>query len=421
MIKKFLGQTDGNMAMMAAILLLPALGVAGLAIDYTRAENMREHLQGATDAAALAAAALPDGTTNRERIAIAHRFASENGAQFEISQREVRAQTRIRSHEVVVNGTITLRNTFPMGLYQEATVVQTTSVARRASKPVEIVFVIDETNSMTYGSSWPNARRVMEDALADMEAAASPGNLTVGVVPFTDRVNIGTGGSQENWLVTASQPAGWNGCVEPREVPRPGFPYALDISAPDNSFAPTHAGYAGGIWVARAPRQCATEILQPTRSLADVGAKFDDVATKGDATGRFDQGLAFAWRMLTPSWRGKWSLASHPADIGDADKKVVLITDGFSNIARYEFDQRDSWGFNEGSEVMFEHIVELCDRMKAESIQITVVHLDGNMQAIPYLRSCASSGQYFPVSNAGDFNLAIGSLNNGTGQVRLVR
>ncbi len=57
MFKQFLASRSGNFGMMTALLLVPLIGVAGLAIDISNALVVRSTLQAAADAAAIAAVA----------------------------------------------------------------------------------------------------------------------------------------------------------------------------------------------------------------------------------------------------------------------------------------------------------------------------------------------------------------------------
>ncbi len=54
---RFLKDRSGNFGIMAAILLVPVIGAAGLALDYSNALAIKSHIQDAADAAALAAVA----------------------------------------------------------------------------------------------------------------------------------------------------------------------------------------------------------------------------------------------------------------------------------------------------------------------------------------------------------------------------
>ncbi|MCD2173910.1 TadE/TadG family type IV pilus assembly protein [Rhizobium sp. C4] len=57
MLRGFLSDRSGNFGMMTALLIVPLIGVAGLAVDLTNAMTVKSKLQGAGDAAALAAIA----------------------------------------------------------------------------------------------------------------------------------------------------------------------------------------------------------------------------------------------------------------------------------------------------------------------------------------------------------------------------
>ncbi len=57
MVRGFLSDRSGNFGMMTALLIVPIIGVAGLAVDITNALTVKSKLQGAGDAAALAAIA----------------------------------------------------------------------------------------------------------------------------------------------------------------------------------------------------------------------------------------------------------------------------------------------------------------------------------------------------------------------------
>lgn len=57
MLLRLFKNRSGNFGMMAALLLVPVIGAAGLALDYTNALSIKTQIQGAADAAALASVA----------------------------------------------------------------------------------------------------------------------------------------------------------------------------------------------------------------------------------------------------------------------------------------------------------------------------------------------------------------------------
>jgi len=56
-MRRFLADRSGNFGILLAILLVPVIGAAGLALDYSNALSVKTKIQGAADAAALAAVA----------------------------------------------------------------------------------------------------------------------------------------------------------------------------------------------------------------------------------------------------------------------------------------------------------------------------------------------------------------------------
>jgi hypothetical protein len=56
-MRRFLKNRSGNFGILAALLLVPVFGAAGLALDYSNALSVKTKIQGAADAAALAAVA----------------------------------------------------------------------------------------------------------------------------------------------------------------------------------------------------------------------------------------------------------------------------------------------------------------------------------------------------------------------------
>lgn len=56
-MRRFLTNRSGNFGILTAILMVPVFGAAGLALDYTNALSVKSQIQGAADAAALAAVA----------------------------------------------------------------------------------------------------------------------------------------------------------------------------------------------------------------------------------------------------------------------------------------------------------------------------------------------------------------------------
>ena len=80
-MRRFLNCTRGNFAIAFAVAIVPVLGAAGMAVDYSRALNMQTFLQAQTDGAALAAVRVKAGEDDGRhvdylKVATSQRFGS---------------------------------------------------------------------------------------------------------------------------------------------------------------------------------------------------------------------------------------------------------------------------------------------------------------------------------------------------------
>src|SRR5215204_5581388 len=78
MLQRFRNADQGNVGMVFALSLLPVVGMAGGALDYTRATTTRQKLQAATDMAALGAATANSVSSDAQRIALAQSLFKAN-------------------------------------------------------------------------------------------------------------------------------------------------------------------------------------------------------------------------------------------------------------------------------------------------------------------------------------------------------
>ena len=219
-------------------------------------------------------------------------------------------------------------------------------------------------------------------------------------------------------------PAGWTGCITAREKYTGGFQWALDDTNPTTEpfpflepgrfFPPPLDSILYGC-----PE---VAIAGPTSNVNIITDAMDRMTANG--TGRLDAGMAWAWRLLSPNWRGSWGITNYPTSTTDeAQKKIIFVSDGNTEIYTFEMDQTRTWGHNEGSETGFEHMVDLCTRIKNEGIEIYMLKVDGNDRAIPYFQQCASTGDhYYNVSEPEHIPLVFTDILNGLeAELRLSR
>lgn len=423
--RRFVRGVDGSVATIMALALLPVVGFTAAAVDYSRATRTKSALQKSADSSALIAASA-SGLTEEERKKAGLQAFDRHSEQVPglrvLSRDLVRdgdvyrmvADTRL-SRRIVPGGEI------PIGVAAAAT------AGTAASRGQEFVFAFDTTRSLNMDA---DAVAAMRDALDTLKQNAGTKDFFVTHMPFSDRVNLGTG--RNGWMDVSPVPSDWAGCFEPREEKVGTNAFALTDAKPTakkDKLTPTAKGYAisdlGQKLYGSDTAVCPSEpITGPTADVALVTQAVGRPAANG--TGRFDEAMAWAWRLLSPDWRGQWSAPDYPAKYGDRDKTIVFLTDGLTEAYRYEVkDGRGVFGFNSGSAAGFENFEAVCAAAKANGIVIHVIFKDGgNGFFEPYGKRCATSGDHFhKVSDTASLKAAFKKLGPKSDQtlVRLVQ
>ena len=168
MLRKLLSDKSGNFGVMTALMLVPLIGVAGLAIDVTEAFSAKQQLQGAADAAALGAVAessigvaksmamtengsIDDAVSDAERIFEAQLYAATGYEVRDANAEVLREDNRLKAvftYSAVVPTTLLKvigKNT--MIVTGQATAVFQTEAFR------DFYLLLDNTPSMGVGAT----------------------------------------------------------------------------------------------------------------------------------------------------------------------------------------------------------------------------------------------------------------------------
>ena len=305
--------------------------------------------------------------------------------------------------------------------YPKLDLTVTSEATTKAPQGLEIVLAFDNTYSMNFDSRWDAAVSTVKNTLEDMQKFTGQSKFKVSLVPFSDAINIGQ--ARSNWI-NGTPPAGWTGCVTGREKNIGGFQWALDDTNPHmDSFPYLEPGRylipPPNVFYYACPD---VPITGPTNNVNTITDAMDKMTPKG--TGRFDTAMAWSWRLLSPKWRGAWGTSDYPARTTDeAKKKIIFVSDGNTEIYSFEMDQTRTWGYNQGSETGFEHMVDLCTRIKAEGIEIYMLKIVGNDHANSYFQQCASTADhYYTVSEPEHIPIVFADILNGLeAELRLAR
>lgn len=442
-LMQFFRSEKGAVLPLVGLAFFILFGAVGLAIDISRRELAQAKLSNSLDAAGLAAGSTVN-TTNVEtevnkyfyvNYPVGYMGSTITSLTSEVSQNNTVITLTAEGNVPTVFGKI-------FGFFNMAIAAE--SEITRSTKGMELVLVMDNTGSM--GSN---------NKLEDMQSAATEllnilygpddtvDDLWVGIVPFSQAVNVGT--SHSAWM-NASYLAGrnwgptsWGGCVDARYTGRditddpPSSELFRAYYWPDDSNNDWRRddGTYRSINSTRGPNKSCPEPMLPM--VAEKSTAIDtinDMQAVGNT--HVGQGAVWGWRMLSPRWRGLWggqmNTNSLPLDYNTPlmNKAVVILTDGQntmdnSNRTAYWYLSNGRLGSTNQSNAVTalnNKLTSVCTSMKSRGIIVYTVAFDNPGASIETLmRNCASDPSYYFDSPTGSdlqqaFRLIGDSLSN---------
>lgn len=400
-LRRAISESDGNVAIILALICLPILVMTGFALDTARQVNTSRHLQYATDMASMAAVrAMEDASLTDEEIAkIAKDYYI---AQLQSSHGDVTCADPIVAvdrddREVTVAGGCNLPTIF--GAYvsgRDKIGVTQTGIAEVDLTGLELAIALDISVSMT-GSPLQKAKEAANHLIGEVLNERTEDRVRVALVPFTATVNAGIYGNRAMGRADTDDRFGDGEsivCVRERNgvekltdaAPGPGARVRENrASHPDN--------------------RCPSVAVMPLSNDADavVSTVNNLVASEVGTGGHF--ALPWAWYALSPNWDAVWPSDAEPTAYGTDGvvKAVVLLSDGiFIDVfVSDSFSAR----IDAHSDAM-----TLCTGMRDEGIEIYVVGINpppGPSWASPerLLKTCASGDEYyFHADDENDFH-----------------
>ena len=222
------GRSESGMTLpLLAISMVTITGMTGIAIDVARAQLVQSKLQFSLDAAGLA------GTSTVSTSALTTEVNKYLDANFNGYLGSTVTATNVSANNsntvFSLSATATLPTTFLNVVGEKTISVNAATEITRAVSGLELVLVLDNTGSMQ-NSAGGSVSKI--DALKSAATTLintlygsndSVKDLYVGVVPFSQAVNIGT--SHSSWMDATydatltdwgPSPSAWAGCVDAR-------------------------------------------------------------------------------------------------------------------------------------------------------------------------------------------------------------
>ncbi|WP_244593538.1 TadE/TadG family type IV pilus assembly protein [Methylopila sp. Yamaguchi] len=436
-LHRFIRSDSGATAPLLGLIGLVLIGCMGIAIDIGRSMIVRTRLYDSLDAAGLAVA---NRISTVNPTAEATKFVKANFVDNFAGARvtAVTATPNADKSVLALTATATMPTSFMRLFGQDLVTVKATSEVTRKLTGLEVVMVLDNTGSMEVSSSMPalkDAANLLVDQLFGDQTTAK--NLYVGLVPFSQAVNIGTSVARTAWVKPSTllntthpyYPSYWTGCVEARTngLDQTDDPPVLLSSALFSSYYSPDSSQNNWIvknWLGtsldirylnyqtqRGPGAfCPTPMTGMTNVKADI--KTGITAMKAQGSTMINLGAVWGWRMLSPRWRGFWDglmlTKSLPLDYGtkNMQKAVVLMTDGQNNFGDNNYTaygyrtegKLGFTGFDQANAELDKRLLNVCSKMKSAGISVYTVAFNipaGESAVKKMLESCATMTSYY--------------------------
>ena len=391
-LRRFLRQERGSVFVVAAVTAIAVIGSVGLAVDVGRSQMAQNKLQNSLDAASLAAGAT---LSSDDLQSVVTKYLQLNFADGNLGATLTDIEVSLSTDQQVLttSATATLPTSFMKIFGYTSVTLHASSQITRTNKGMELALVLDTTGSMA-GSKLATLQSSAHDLLDILFGNNTTAqNLWVGVVPFTQAVNIGpsrtswinqTDFAKDNW-----GPSSWAGCVMARYSTgndvtdaTPGTElfkayYWADNDSYNNWIQTTTSNktICSGksscscgstpnctctgsnsnkkcvqtttatnyvINSTQGPNTyCPSTITPLTNVKADVGTGIDALVANGGT--HINLGAVWGWRLLSPKWRGLWGgvMDSNglPLDYNTPlmTKVAIIMTDGENTMYDYDY------------------------------------------------------------------------------------
>lgn len=442
--RRFARSTNGNVAIIFAIALVPILGFVGAAIDYSRANKARTAMQAALDSAALMLAKdISSGAITAGQVAAkAQSYFSSLYTNTEARSINVSATYTAKdssgSSTVLLKGDGSVDTAF-MNLFGfPALGIGSTATATWGGTRLRVAMALDVTGSMVQNNS-PKLAEMKKAAKALVDtlraSAQTKDDVYISVVPFAQMVNVGTDKQGASWLgwtlwdsansscsksrytskSTCEKNGGtwsnnrsqWDGCVTDRDQP-----YDTNSTPPSGS---------GTLFPAAYYDACPPALLQMTSAytLSDATTIKNMI---GDlvAQGGTNQAIGLHWAWMSLLTGSPLNTPSKDPDYKYTDA-IILLSDGLNT--------KDRWygnGYDPSPQVDARQKL-LCDNIRASAtntsrtvIYTIQVNTDGDPESA-ILKYCADSGNFFATTTASGISSAFAQIGSSLSKLRIAK
>lgn len=435
-MKSFLENTSGTLAVNIALLGIPVMLSAGVAIDYSQLARKESSLQNVTDSAALAVAVDLQNSSQAEIEAKVDNFFKANLSEQQYSELQDIEVTIPATKESV---TVTANGKHPTILMQIAGIknlsYKPTSVVNAPRGNAEIMMVLDTTGSMSLDGKIDALKVSATGFVEDLLAANSVSNrVKIGITPFARYVNVGLDNRNAPWIDVPADYSETNtvekqdvisssGCTDTTYQDAEGVTQTTTTCA-NITYGPKYEAqettdfvWRGCVGSRNYPNNlndanynqkvpgllnayCPNRITQLTDDENKLKNEISSLNPSGSTY--ITTGLTWGWRALSSGEPFNDGVTYQEAENNAIQKVIVLMSDG-ENQSSINTDARQ---FHNGNNVVQanQYMIEVCDNIKSKDIKIFTIGFgnDISVSTLNLLKDCSTDGSNYYAAKDGD-------------------
>jgi len=426
--RQFLKDTSGSVMPVFVMSLLPVLALAGMAIDYTRANSANAKMQTALDATALAispnAATLTETALNTQASSFFSAIYKDLDA---INPTVTASYTTTNGPQVVLSGSATVKTYFaglpPIGVSRLN--IASSSTIKWGNSRLRVALVLDNTGSMADAGKIGALQTATKNLLTQLKGAAvNNGDVYVSIIPFVKDINAGVTNSNATWIDwtdwdaangtcvhhghtvfgavqstctgtwTPAAHTTWNGCITDRTQP-----YDTNVTVPTATNAATK-------FPAEQYGSCPLELKGLSYDWTTMNTLVNQMTPNGNTNQAI--GLAWGWQSLV----GGGPFTAPPMDPNyQYNQVIILLTDGLNT--------QDRWYTDQASIDARQQIT--CNNIRTAGITLYTVQVNtGGDPTSTLLQNCATDpSKFFLLTSASQIVTTFNAIGTNISKLRV--
>lgn len=402
-------ETNGNVAMVFALLLVPLIAMGGAGIDLARYEAIRVEMQDGLDRGVLAAASL----SQKEKPEDTLRSFMKNLDYAQDIALNFTETKGLNSRKINASAAYVMNTTFIHLVGVRQLSVAAVSTAEEAKQNIEMSLMLDMSGSMN-GNRIKNLKKAAQQFIDQVLTDETKDYTTITIVPYAGHVNIGAAVFDK---LGAKRDHSNSSCVE---LSTTGFGSGVP-SFKDAAQVPHFTQWNYGRTDLK-PWWCPVESTAITYFSNDATYLKNRITQLElhDGTGT-QNAMQWGYMLLNPGAKNivnaaidakmmDAKFANRPAAFGDPDtmKVIVLMTDGaiteqyrpkdYSRPVSQAPDNKQIINSTDTAKMLS----SVCTAAKTNGITVFTIGFEVSGNATTQMTNCATSpGHYYPASGSG--------------------